>query len=45
MIHPIAEDAKESIHSMCDPDFWPWRWVEIKINDSTAKVTLAEGGK
>jgi hypothetical protein len=30
--HPITEDAKQSIHSMCDLDYWAWSRVEIKIN-------------
>jgi hypothetical protein len=39
--HKKSEDAKESIHSMCDADFWAWRLVEIKINART-KVHSAE---
>src|ERR1035437_5099822 len=34
--HQISEDAMESIHSMCDPDFGACRLVEVKINSWTA---------
>jgi hypothetical protein len=31
-------DAKESIHSMCDADYWALGRVEIKINGSGSRV-------
>jgi hypothetical protein len=42
--HPIPEDAKQSIHSMCDLDYWAWSRVEIKINGWGRDSSAVPGG-